>query len=212
MLNFYQELKLLPQQEVPIHFLWHKVYQQLHLALVEIQDPQTQVPIGVAFPEYVVGEKSSVLGSKCRLFAPDQAALERLDIPKWLARLMDYVHITSIRPVPDKITAYACYQRYQPKSNALRLARRYASRHAIDLETAFSAPIQPRPPADGTSAAPFRYCELPRQTVNLPFIRLNSLSNGQSFRLWIKKSVVPSATVGTFSTYGLSSLSSVPEF
>lgn len=208
----YIEITLLSNPDINLFSLWSTVYQQLHLALVEVQDPQKKVPIGVAFPEYVVGEKSSVLGSKCRLFAPDQAALERLDIPKWLARLMDYVHITSIRPVPDKITAYACYQRYQPKSNALRLARRYANRHAIDLDTAFSGPIQPRPAADGTSAAPFRYCELPRQTVNLPFIRLNSLSNGQSFRLWIKKSVVPSATVGTFSTYGLSSRSSVPEF
>lgn len=208
----YLEITVLPNPEVNVYFLWHKVYQQLHLALVEVQDPQKQVPIGVAFPEYVVGEKYSVLGSKCRLFAPDQATLERLDIPKWLARLMDYVHITSIRPVPDKITGYAYFQRYQPKSNALRLARRYASRHAIDLETAFSAPIQPRSAADGTPAAAFRYCELPRQTVNLPFIRLNSLSNGQSFRLWIKKSVVSSANVGTFSTYGLSSRSSVPEF
>ena len=47
MMNYYQELSLLPQEEIPINFLWSKVFQQIHLGLVEMQDDQLRVPIGV---------------------------------------------------------------------------------------------------------------------------------------------------------------------
>jgi CRISPR-associated endonuclease Csy4 len=208
----YCEITVLPNPEVNVHFLWSKVFQQLHLALVEIQNDQKQVPVGVAFPEYKVGNKYGVLGGKCRLFAADQATLERLNITQWLARLADYVHVTSIRPVPDKVAGYACYQRAQPKTNPLRLARRYASRHGMDVETAFNATIQPKPAADGAQLPAFRYCDLPAQSVRLPFIRLNSLSSERSFCLWINKVEGQSANAGVFSTYGLSATSTVPEF
>ena len=44
--------------------------------------------------------------------------LQKLDIRKWLDRLLDYTHITSVRPVPEKrITGYAIYRRKQVKTN-----------------------------------------------------------------------------------------------
>ena len=95
-----------------------------------------RVPIGVSFPEYVIGEKYSVLGGKLRLFAQDEATLAQFDAAKWLSRLSDYVHCTSIRPLPERLTGYAIYQREQPKTNKERLARRYAKRHNIDYDTA----------------------------------------------------------------------------
>ena len=49
--------------------------------------------------------------------------LEKLDLKKWLDRLTDYVHITSIREVPENIKGYAIYKRKQVKTNAERLAR-----------------------------------------------------------------------------------------
>ncbi|WP_409521111.1 type I-F CRISPR-associated endoribonuclease Cas6/Csy4 [Methylomonas sp. MS20] len=45
-----------------------------------------------------------------------------------------------------------------------------------------------------------------------PFIRLQSLSNGQSFCLWIGKSAVAAPLAGHFSAYGLSRTATVPEF
>ncbi|WP_426993005.1 type I-F CRISPR-associated endoribonuclease Cas6/Csy4 [Methylomonas sp. CM2] len=45
-----------------------------------------------------------------------------------------------------------------------------------------------------------------------PFIRLQSLSNGQSFCLWIGKSAVAAPLAGHFNTYGLSRTATVPEF
>jgi CRISPR-associated endonuclease Csy4 len=210
----YLEITLLPNPEVNIHFLWSKVYQQLHLGLVETQDAQKRVPIGISFPEYVVGEKYSVLGGKCRLFAQDEATLIRFDVNKWLARLSDYVHCTSIRPVPDKVSGYAIYQRQQPKTNPARLARRYAKRHDMDFETALHDTINLAGKAtpNTTYQQTFRYCDMPSKAISTPFIRLKSLSSGQDFCLWLKKSTASEPVVADFSSYGLSASATVPEF
>lgn len=194
-MKHYIEITLLPNPDLNLFSLWSKFFQQLHLGLVELQDEQKQVPIGVSFPEYLVGDKFSLLGSKCRLFAADQATLESLDIGKWLQRLSDYVHVTSIRPVPSHVTGYAIYQRQQAKTNPESLARRYAKRHQLSFEEAWQ-----------------KYSSMQPPSISTPFIRLNSLSNGQAFCLWIKKTAVQEAQTGQYSSYGLSATSTVPEF
>lgn len=195
MIKFYQELNLLPQDETDIHFLWSKVFQQVHLGLVEMQNEHKQVSIGVSFPEYVVGEKLSVLGGKCRLFAEHETSLARFDAPKWLARLSDYVHCTGVRAVPNTPNEHAIYQRIQVKTNPERLARRYARRHGLSLAESLQHYDGMQPPG-----------------VPLPFIRLRSLSSEQTFCLWIKKTIVEKPQGGLYSTYGLSSQTTVPEF
>lgn len=194
-MNYYQEITLLPNTDINLFNLWSKVYQQIHLGLVEMQNSQNQVPVGISFPEYVIGEKYSVLGGKCRLFALDEACLVLFDAPKWLSRLSDYVHCTGIRPVPEKLKGYANYRRLQPKTNRERLARRYAKRHSVAYDEALQ-----------------RYGDMAVISVPAPFIRLNSLSNGQTFCLWINKTPAAEPQSGTFSTYGLSSSATVPEF
>jgi len=238
-MKFYLEITLLPNPEVGIHFLWSKVYQQIHLGLVEMQDDQGRVPIGVAFPGYVQGgcprlpaddsrtsqrtEKFGVLGGKLRLFAQDEAVLVQFNTSHWLARLSDYVHCTRIRPVPEKLNGYATYQREQPKTNPERLARRYTKRWgkrypgeaAPDFATVFTREIELSVrSSDGKAKTKqaLRYCDMPRPEVRLPFIRLASLSGGQTFCLWIKKTVVAEPTGAVFSRYGLSATSTVPEF
>lgn len=214
MMKFYQELTLLPQEEIQIHFLWSKVFQQIHLGLVEIQDDQGRVPVGVSFPDYVVGEKYSVLGGRCRLFAQDEATLIRLDAAKCLARLSDYVHCTSILPVPEKLKGHAIYCRESPKTNKERLARRYAKRHGIDFETALNCPIEltGQAMANANYKRVFRYCEMPQKPIPSPFIRMKSLSSDKSFCLWIKKTMALERLGGTYSSYGLSATATVPEF
>ena len=195
-MKHYIEITLIDNTDINLFSLWSKVFQQIHLGLVEMQDNQRQVPIGLSFPEYVIGEKYSVLGSKLRLFANDEAGLKQFDAVKWLARLSDYVHCTSIRPVPEKLIGYATYQRVQPKINPEPLARRYARRHNIDYEMALTL-----------------YSKRNYQTINSPFIRLKSLSSDNNFCIWVKKVPVAAQSSTThFSTYGLSSKSSVPEF
>ena len=214
-MRFYCEITLLPNPEINIHFLWSKLFGQLHLGLVEMKDEQERVPIGISFPDYVAGEKRSVLGGRCRLFAHDEATLMRFDTQKRLEHLKDYVHCTTIRPVPEKVKGYAIYQRFNPKTNQARLARRYAKRHDMDFETAFNSTVQllaDKAPPDATYKMAFRYCDLSRKAVPMPFIRLDSLSNRHTFCLWIKKTDVLVSSGTHFSSYGLSANSTVPEF
>lgn len=194
-MKVYQDITLLASPEIPLYFLWSKVFQQIHLGLVEAQDDQGLIPIGISFPEYVTGEKYSLLGSKLRLLAYDEATLSQFNASQWLSRLSDYVHCTGIRPVPEKLAGYAIYQREQPKTSNERLARRYAKRHNMDYDTALE-----------------RYSAMARKTIATPFIRLKSLSGDQEFCLWIKKNVVAEPSGTTFSSYGLSAVASVPEF
>ncbi|SFI22079.1 type I-F CRISPR-associated endoribonuclease Cas6/Csy4 [Nitrosomonas sp. Nm34] len=191
----YCEITLLPTPELNLNFLWSKVFQQIHLGLVKIQDDKGQVPIGVSFPEYVISEKCSVLGGKCRLLAQDEATLSRFDAAKWLNRLSDYVHCSSIRPVPRKLKGYAIYHRQQPKTSKERLARRYAVRHNESYDEAL-----------------LRYNDMVHTSITTPFIRLKSLSSGQVFCLWIKKTMLSEHLGATYNSYGLSAQATVPEF
>jgi CRISPR-associated endonuclease Csy4 len=179
-----------------------------------MQDANKQVPIGLSFPEYRMGDKFGVLGGKLRLFAQDEPTFIKFNAAKWLSRLSDYVHCTSIRPIQeDKLKGFATYLRLRPKTNAEKLARRYAKRHGIDVETALNADIcldQARKHSDYPMQ--FRYNELPHAHITTPFIRLKSLSNDHGFCLWIKKTECDHAVPGQFSTYGLSSRTTVPEF
>lgn len=195
-MKFYIEITLLNSIDIDINFLWTKLYQQLHLGLVEMQDAQRRVPIGVSFPEYVTGGKCSLLGCKLRLFANDEATLIKFNIAKWLSRLSDYVHCTSIRQVPEKIAGYAIYQREQIKTNKKRLAKRYAKRHDADYEVVLEK----------------NYNNMIPKKATTPFISLKSLSSDHEFCLSIKKTLANKLSGDTYSSYGLSSTSSVPEF
>lgn len=214
-MNYYLEITLLPNYEINLFSLWSKTFQQIHLGLVEIQDAQKRVPIGLSFPEYKMGEKFGILGSKLRLFAADEAALTRFDVPSRLSRLSDYVHCTGIRPVPSTVKGYAVYQREQPKTGRERLARRYAKRHNLDYETAFNGKVELCAKHDNATECErmlMSYSEMPHKTINTPFIRLKSLSSGNTFCLWIKKKEIENSMNGIFTAYGLSSAASVPEF
>lgn len=211
----YLEITLIPNADINRHFLWSKTFQQIHLGLVEMQDDQKRVPIGLSFPEYKMGEKFGVLGSKLRLFAADEAALTRFDVARRLNRLSDYVHCTGIRPVPDAVKGYAVYQREQPKTSKERLARRYAKRHNMDYEAALNSKVELSVKLEAGmkyEKTLMSYSEMPHQTIPTPFIRLKSLSSSNTFCLWIKKSEVENSNDGTFTTYGLSATATVPEF
>lgn len=195
MMKYYIEITLLPNEEIPIYFLWEKLYQQLHLAFVEIKDGSNKAAIGVSFPKY--DNTLHHLGCKLRLFAPFNADLENLNINQWLSRLSDYVHITSIREVPNKkIKGYAHFKRIQLKSNNARLARRKAKRKEISLDEAQGF-----------------YKQYKEVYSRAPFVRIKSLSSDKRFRLLIEKVDVDKAgSKEVFSTYGLSSISTVPLF
>lgn len=200
-MKFYLEITIIDQAEISSYFIWSKLYGQLHLALTEIKNADDKVKVGVSFPQYTYEQKTENssakvnLGTKLRLFAQTEEELSQLHIKKWLERLVDYVHITSIRPVPEeKITGYAIFKRKQPKTNAERLARHRVKRGDIDFDEALS-----------------RYQNVVK-TTDLPFIQMKSLTSGQPFKLFIEKQPAEKSASQVFSTYGLSSESNIPEF
>lgn len=196
-MKYYQEITLIPHAELALNFIWSKLYAQLHLALVELQDAQGRVPVGVSLPKYQLkaGKHVSPLGDKLRVFACDEATLQQLNLSQWLNRLLDYVHVTGIRPVPASVKAYATYQRRQFNGSPENMARRRLKRKG---DISFEQAVALYEPHVVHS--------------NLPYIRLKSLSNEQAFNLFIEKKAVDEASGFKFGTYGLSSTASVPDF
>ncbi|MDM8547638.1 type I-F CRISPR-associated endoribonuclease Cas6/Csy4 [Candidatus Venteria ishoeyi] len=190
----YIDMTLLPDVEIPLHFLWEKLYQQIHLVLVEAKDNQGKINIGVAFPEY--NAQKQYLGSKLRLFAATTMDLERLNIQTKMTRLADYVHITRIRAVPDNIRGHALFKRIQPKSNNLRLARRKAKRANISYEQALSIMEKHE-----------------EQHAKKPFVMIKSHTSGKKYPLLIAHEETQQTDhEAGFSSYGLSAHSTVPLF
>jgi len=133
-MKYYIEITLLPNVEIPIYFLWQKLYQQIHLGLVEINNTQESVPIAVSFPQY--NETLNHLGCKLRLFSSAQEQLQQFNISKWLNRLTDYCHHTSIKEVSQSVNVFARFKRKQFDTNVERLARRRAKRKGESFELA----------------------------------------------------------------------------
>lgn len=198
-MKYYIELTLINSLEMPFFVLWSKLYTQLHLALVEIQDANKQVPVGVSFPEYKFvendGKNFAALGSKIRLLAEKEETLIQLNLEKWLERLTDYIHIKRITSVPEKISGYLVVSRYRFSASPEQLAKRYSKRHNISEQEALE-----------------RFKGYRRDVPVCPYIQLKSLSNNESFNFFISQKDAVSRQEGFFSTYGLSSVATVPHW
>jgi CRISPR-associated endonuclease Csy4 len=192
-MRYYQEIELKPQEGINVYFLWQKVYQQLHLAMVEIKNQGNTSPVGVSFPEY--DEMKNILGTKIRLFADNEELLRELDAEKWLSRLRDYTHVKPIEHVPEQTNGYACFRHVKMKGNSEKLARRRAKRKGESLEQALSC-----------------YDDYKERESKLPYINFTSQSNGNHFRLFIEKKIMEQPKAGFFSCYGLSNETTVPLF
>ena len=193
-MEYYQEITLLPCAEVSLAFLWTKVFTQLHIAFADEKNKSGHNPYAVSFPEY----RETGLGEKIRVFAEAQE-LERLNLSKVLGRLLDYVHCTSIRKVPERKVqerkTYAVYSRYQPEGSIRVKAKRYAKRHpGVTIEEAA------------------RLLQGKRKSVRLPYIQMKSFSRGGTFSLFIKKRVEEEYALTECGSYGLSNNRTVPEF
>jgi CRISPR-associated endonuclease Csy4 len=202
---FYQELTLIANPEIDKYFLWPKLYTQAHLALVEYHKQTGKQDIGSSFPEYKYQYKqedsagkeilATGLGSKLRLFAPSAEDLQSLNIHHKLLRLEDYVHITSIKEVPGKkVSGYVSYSRHRVNSSVESLARRYhkrslAGKHPSETDLTYEQAL-----------ALYKGRE---ERCNLPYIQLNSLSNDNKFRLFIREHTASELVQNGFSSYGL---------
>ncbi|PWQ97555.1 type I-F CRISPR-associated endoribonuclease Cas6/Csy4 [Leucothrix arctica] len=199
-MKYYVELTLLPDADMSVYYLWERVYQQVHLALVEQKEANNRLKIGVSFPDYRL-EKHS-LGSKLRVFAETKEQLSSLDLSRWLARLTDYVHCKDVKEVPSELKGYGCFKRLFEKGSNERLARRRAKRLSIsyDMALAYFESDKERKQSE-------------KEVYRFPFITMKSLGSGEKYPLTIGFSETSDLTMSEgFSTYGLASKSSVPLF
>ncbi|MEI8633092.1 type I-F CRISPR-associated endoribonuclease Cas6/Csy4 [Vibrio sp. PP-XX7] len=132
------------------------------------------------------------------------AQLTCLAVNQWLQRLTDYVHIKSVKPVPDHVTDYVCFTRWNPKSQQRRLKQ-------LDRRTAHLA--QKHGVAESEMRAQLlTSIENHAENSQLPFIHVQSLStpadNHQrhKFLLFIQcdKHLTKTRHTNTFTCYGLS--------
>lgn len=202
-MKYYQDITLLPDAEANLGFLWHKVYQQIHIALADNKIAENCSAIGLSIPEYC-NTKSKVsafpLGKKIRLMAEEQSQLEKIDIAHWLKRFQDYVHIKSIQSVPTGITKYACFTRKHVKGEA-RTAKSIESKAKHQAEK-FNVSYEEclKKLKDNVSL---------NKRESLPFIQVRSLSSnetqgGRLFPMFIKMELVDTKQVNHFNCYGLS--------
>ncbi len=193
-MKYYQELTLLPAYEIPLSFIWSKVYQQLHLAFVEQMDEQKDIKVGISFPEYKAEAESFSMGTKARIFAEEESSLKQLDLTRFLSRLRDYVHLTGVRMVPATVKSFSVYSRVHKEESPKQKARRYAKRHGMSYEKAL------------------KLFPCNKKFCAYPYVQLKSLTNQQKFALFIKKIEQDRPLQGRFGSYGLSAAATVPEF
>jgi CRISPR-associated endonuclease Csy4 len=189
---YYFEINFLPTQEIPLNFLWSKVFYRMHLRLVQMQDTKGNVPIGLSFPGYAFDPVG--LGNALRVFARSRDTLELFNESSPLKIFSEYVHITGIREVPQNVV-YVKYERHQVGASIECLARRRAKRDQISYEDALQ-----------------KYARYVREQSMYPFIKMKSDSSNKRFSLFIKKEPSSASDDFWFTTYGLSKNSSVPEF
>ncbi|NHB92807.1 type I-F CRISPR-associated endoribonuclease Cas6/Csy4 [Photorhabdus cinerea] len=184
-MDYYFEIRVLPDPEFSQQSLMEALFAKLHRALGQVGDGR----IGVSFP--CAGK---TLGDKLRIHGASEALNDLQALP-WLKGLRDYTEIMDIQPVPQD-TRYRCVSRVQVKSSVERLRRRSIKKGWLTEEQARqSIPISKE------------------QRTHLPFLLLKSLSSRQTFPLFIEQGPIEDKpTSGVFSSYGLSSSATIPWF
>lgn len=210
-MNYYQDITLLADAEVALGFLWQKIYQQVHIALVEQKVDEQHSAIAVSFPNY--GSQGFPLGNKLRVLAKDQQQLEKLNLAGFLTRFEDYTHLKSIQAVPEMVTHIAFVRRRvkglaRIEKDMLAKAQRWAEKSGKSLEVCLQQLEKSKPNAD--SQWPFIWVESQETKMRTP-------SSSAKFPLFIERVELEEAKAGLFNCYGLSaerdaSITSVPNF
>lgn len=184
-MDYYIDVQVLPHIEFSDSILMDELFSYLHKGLVQYGKGE----IGISFPN--VDKK---LGSLLRLHG-NQLALERLMNSCWHNRLKDEIKVSAITPIPGEVT-YRIVKRVQVKSNPERLIRRSVKKGWLSAEE-----------------AALKISNKTEKKLSLPYLKLKSISTGQSFRLFVEHGpILNKPKPGSFSAYGFSSDATIPWF
>jgi len=188
-MHHYVDIHLRPDPEFPALQLMGVLYSKLHRALVQLGSDG----LAVAFPGYVATGSQQGLGDCLRIIG-DAAPLAALQALPWLQGMRDHVIVQAAQPVPAHAKPYRLV-RVQAKSGVERLRRRAMRRHGLSEEQAKE-----------------RLPDEVAERLNLPHVALRSASSGQPYLLFLRLEPCDVAATGTFNTFGLSGLGTVPWF
>ena len=192
-LNFYQNIRLFPDEETGAREIGETLFHLLHLAFVENKNPDGNSRYALSFPEYSKGGSGS-FGRLFRVFACDRDSLVDLDLPRICDRLSGYAECSEIAGVPQ-VHSFLRFCRVQNKTNTETLARRMSKRKGIPIEEAREA-----------------YKDFRPNVQKLPYFNTRSSSTNQTFALLVNCVCETEEKDGTFTLYGLSSGGNVPDF
>lgn len=181
----YIEIKAIPQVDMLQTEVISFCLQKLHQIL-----PHFEGRIGLAFPAY---GNDKTLGGIIRLFGSENDC-DSVYIKS--QELRDYVLLSEVMPIPEKVRSYRIYQRVQMKGqSAIRRAEK-------------------RLTAQGKWSEEVRQNMLQKQATQrvYPHAHLKSSSTKQQFILAIKSVYKAKSVEGSFSAYGLSQTATVPHF
>jgi CRISPR-associated endonuclease Csy4 len=183
-MDYYLDIEIVPDEEVPIYFIRNKVYSKLHKALFTLK----ATDIGVSFPLYNVK-----LGSIIRIHG-NKATLTALQAENWLGGMVGYCNVSPIQAIPNDVV-YRTLYRIQSNMTEAKL-RRLIKRESISQDE-----------IKGYKVKMFQ------QGLDNPYLELDSSSNGHKHRRYIDfGKIVKLPVQGKFDFFGLSKVATIPWF
>ena len=183
-MDYYLDITLKPDPEMPVKQLLNMIYTKFHKALYDMNSKT----IGVSFPHYQV-----MLGDMIRIHG-SEADLNRLQQLNWIGGMNGYSTIGEITPVPS-ISKYRTVSRKQTTMSQSKLKR-----------------LQKRGSITEDEVKNYK-AKMFSKGLDNPFIELVSASNGHRHRRYIEfgpLSDIPRE--GQFDQFGLSKTATVPWF
>jgi len=181
---FYIDIRLTPDDEIPVYFIRNKIYTKLHKALFTLKSTD----IGVSFPKcrLKLGDVIRIHGSRDKLMA--------LQALNWLGGLIGYCEVSDITHVPEQVK-FRTVSRKQSNMTESK-SRRLLKRGTLSQEEVK------------------RYkAKMFAQGLDNPYMEMESGSNGHKHRRYIQfGELLDTPVSGEFDQFGLSKQATVPWF
>lgn len=184
-MDYYLDIQIEPDLEITAPALLNNLFAKFHRVMAQTCKGQ----VAVSFPKY-----DRVLGDVLRLHG-SKPAIELLMEQPWLKGLRDYIQVGDVLPVPSDLIGYRTVSRVQKKSSQNLRKRSIAKGWLTEEEARHKIPDTKQSPLD------------------LPYLQLQSLSNKNVLRIYVKHGVITQQAVsGEYSSYGFSSQATIPWF
>ena len=193
-MNYYQDIKLYPDNEIDIAFLRNKTYAKLHKAIFDLKAKN----IGVSFPQ-----ANKKLGCVIRIHST-QEQLQKLQALNWIGGLSGYCSISDILPVPSKLKGHQTISRIRQSMSNSKLKKKIIYQQEKGyLKT-----------NEDIKAYEKQYkLKMFKTGLSNPYFELQSTSTANKYRLYVGLGeVLKNPVVGDFNRFGLSNEATVPIF